>query len=155
MNSVRKQRLTIIIFLMIGISIAIGLALYALRQNINLYYTPTQVSQGKVPVGRTFRLGGLVEKNSVHFSDKKLDVSFVLTDTAKKVTVDYHGILPDLFREGQGIVTQGRLDASGKFIADQVLAKHDATYMPNEVRDAIKVAKQYKQQQRLNAQPKS
>ncbi len=144
MNEVRKRRLFLIIFLLLGIGTAITLALYALRQNINLYYTPTQVERGKVPQGQTFRIGGLVEKGSVHFADQGLNVSFIITDTARNVMVNYHGILPDLFRAGQGIVAQGRLNSAGIFVADQVLAKHDATYMPPEARDAIAAAKKNK-----------
>ncbi len=140
MNTRRRNRLLIIALLVAGLGTAVGLALYALKENINLFYSPTQVAKGDVPRGHTFRLGGLVEKGSVKRAEKGLTVHFVLTDGASSVPVDYEGILPDLFREGQGIVAQGRLDAAGRFEADQVLAKHDENYMPPEVADALKTA---------------
>jgi len=141
MNKYRKQKLYWLIFITLGLSIAVALALYALRQNINVFYTPSQVLQGEVPKGRTFRIGGLVEKGSVQHAQKGLSVSFMLTDTANTIKVAYLGILPDLFREGQGIVAQGKLNPEGIFIASQVLAKHDENYMPPEVRAAIASAK--------------
>src|SRR5262245_38686777 len=131
MHPLRKKRLTIILVIFFGISAATGLALYALRQNINLYYTPTQVVSGEVHPGILFRMGGIVAKNSVH-RGKDLTMIFTLTDTNNSVTVKYNGILPDLFREGQGIVAQGRLNKDQIFIADQVLAKHSADYKPRE-----------------------
>lgn len=134
-----KQRLLLVTLLVAGIGSAAALALSALQQNINLFYTPTEVSQGKAPQNATFRLGGMVVDGSVKHSDTDLEVQFDLTDTAKVVTVRYTGILPDLFREGQGIVTTGAFK-NGKFVAAQVLAKHDATYMPPEVSAALKQA---------------
>ncbi len=142
MNRLRKTRLIIVSMVIMGVGTAIGLALFALRQNINLFYTPSQVYRGKVPHDHEFRLGGIVVPGTVQHAKQGVTVDFVLTDTAHKVKVFYNGILPDLFRQGQGIVAQGRLNSKGDFIADQVLAKHDKNYMPPEVASAIKEAKQ-------------
>ena len=120
------------------IMIAVGLALYAMSKNIDLFFSPTQVDQGMAPLHHTFRLGGIVETGSVHYANKGLDVSFALTDNRHQIVVHYHGILPDLFRVGQGIVTQGHLNKHGVFIADIVLAKHGATYMPRVVQEILK-----------------
>jgi len=126
----RKKRLYFILSLLLGLSLAVGFALFALRQNINLYYTPKDVVQHEEAQGRLFRLGGMVVKGSVHRVPNSLKVSFVLTDYHARVTVLYDGVLPSLFREGQGIVAQGRLNKKGEFVADQVLAKHNADYHP-------------------------
>lgn len=135
----RRQRLILVSALLIGVGIATTLALLALRENINLFFSPTQVLAGEAPPNTSFRLGGMVVDGSVKRSpDNELTVNFDLTDTAEIVTVAYTGILPDLFREGQGIVAQGKLRADGVFHAEQVLAKHDETYMPPEVDEAIK-----------------
>ena len=122
---------------MVGCTIATGLALLALRENINLFFSPSQIVDGTAPSNTTIRLGGMVVAGSIQRGDN-LGVTFVLTDLAEQVTVTYEGILPDLFREGQGIVTQGKLDSTGRFVAQQVLAKHDETYMPPEVNDALR-----------------
>ena len=122
---------------MVGCTIATGLALLALRENINLFFSPSQIVDGTAPSNTTIRLGGMVVAGSIQRGDN-LGVTFVLTDLAEQVTVTYEGILPDLFREGQGIVTQGKLDSTGRFLAEQVLAKHDETYMPPEVNDALR-----------------
>ena len=122
---------------MVGCTIATGLALLALQENINLFFSPSQIVEGTAPSNTTIRLGGMVVAGSVQRGDN-LGVTFVLTDFAEQVTVAYEGILPDLFREGQGIVTQGKLDSTGRFVAEQVLAKHDETYMPPEVNDALR-----------------
>ena len=122
---------------MVGCTIATGLALLALRENINLFFSPSQIVDGTAPSNTTIRLGGMVVAGSIQRGDN-LGVTFVLTDLAEQVTVAYEGILPDLFREGQGIVTQGKLDSTGRFLAEQVLAKHDETYMPPEVNDALR-----------------
>ena len=122
---------------MVGCTIATGLALLALRENINLFFSPSQIEDGTAPSDTTIRLGGMVVAGSIQRGDN-LGVTFVLTDLAEQVTVAYEGILPDLFREGQGIVTQGKLDSTGRFLAEQVLAKHDETYMPPEVNDALR-----------------
>jgi cytochrome c-type biogenesis protein CcmE len=131
----RKRRLYFIITLLIGVSAAVGLALFALRQNVNLYQTPRQVAEHPLPKDQIFRLGGMVVKGSVQ-QGADLQVSFTLTDYHANVRVQYQGVLPSLFREGQGIVAQGRLDDQGVFIAEQVLAKHDANYKPPAINEA-------------------
>ncbi|MDN6872412.1 cytochrome c maturation protein CcmE [Pseudomonas citronellolis] len=138
MNPVRKKRLYIVLAIVAGVGVAVALALSALQQNINLFYTPTQIANGEAPHDTRIRAGGMVEKGSLKRSADSLDVEFVVTDFAKEVTVRYRGILPDLFREGQGIVALGKLDESGVLTADEVLAKHDEKYMPPEVTKALK-----------------
>ncbi len=138
MNPVRKQRLFIVLFIVIGVSIAGGLVMYALRDNINLFYPPEDVVAGKAPFNTDIRIGGMVLEGSVKRDSKSLAVHFVVTDYKATVAVTYHGILPDLFAEGQGAVVKGQLQPSGHFIADEVLAKHDENYMPPEVEDALK-----------------
>ncbi|MBU1283569.1 cytochrome c maturation protein CcmE [Pseudomonas sp. NPDC079086] len=137
MNPVRKKRLYIVLAIIAGVGIAVALALSALQQNINLFYTPTQIANGEAPQDTRIRAGGLVEEGSVKRSSDSLDTDFVVTDGAKSVTIRFSGILPDLFREGQGIVAMGKLDANGVLIADEVLAKHDENYMPPEVMQAL------------------
>jgi cytochrome c-type biogenesis protein CcmE len=136
-NPVRKKRLYIVLAIIAGVGIAVALALSALQQNINLFYTPTQIANGEAPQNTRIRAGGLVENGSVKRSSDSLETDFVVTDGAKSVTIRYSGILPDLFREGQGIVAMGKLDGSGVLIADEVLAKHDENYMPPEVMQAL------------------
>jgi len=138
MNPVRKKRLFIILGILAGVGVAVGLALSALQQNINLFYTPTQIAAGEAPQDTRIRAGGMVKEGSVSRSADSLDVQFVVTDFAKDVTIRYRGILPDLFREGQGIVALGRLNEEGVLVADEVLAKHDEKYMPPEVTKALK-----------------
>lgn len=138
MNPLRKKRLIIIVGLLVGLGVAVGLALSALKQNINLFYTPTQIADGDAPKDTRIRAGGMVEKGSLVRSADSLDVRFVVTDFHKHVTITYRGILPDLFREGQGIVALGKIDADGVVEADQILAKHDEKYMPPEVSKALK-----------------
>ena len=133
----RRQRLVLVGLIVVGCTIATGLALLALRENINLFFSASQIVEGTAPSNTTIRLGGMVVAGSVQRGDN-LGVTFVLTDLAEQVTVTYEGILPDLFREGQGIVTQGKLDSTGRFVAEQVLAKHNETYMPPEVNDALR-----------------
>mgnify|MGYP001431947218 FL=1 len=128
--------------LVLGVAVSISLALIALNKNINLFFSPTQVSAGEAPLSNTFRLGGMVVPGSVRRPEDGLIVAFDLTDTVEAVTVVYKGILPDLFRENQGIVAQGRLLTDGTFEAQQVLAKHDENYMPPEVADALEKARQ-------------
>jgi len=140
MKPMRKRRLIFIASIVIGLSSAIGLALYAVSNSVNLFYAPLDVAQGKAPVGPLIRIGGLVEKGSVSRNPKNLKVKFTITDNAEHVVVYYEGILPDLFREGQGIVTLGHLQKNGQFEATEVLAKHDETYMSPEVAAAIKKA---------------
>ena len=137
MHPIRKKRLTIDLFLLVGLAIAVGLTTYALRQNINLFYDPTQISAGEAPVDVRIRAGGMVEEGSVLRDPDSLMVEFKVTDFNASVPIQYTGILPDLFAEGQGVVAIGRLNESGRFVADQVLAKHDENYMPPEVADAL------------------
>ena len=140
MNAVRKQRLILVISILVGLAIACGLMFYALRQNINLFFTPQQVMAGEAPLDTQMRVGGLVEVGSVVRDQETLDMQFVLTDGKGRFTVHYQGILPDLFREGQGIVANGTLISTNRFEAEEVLAKHDETYMPPEVQDALEKA---------------
>jgi len=140
MHPKRKKRLTLILFLVAGVGTAVGLLMYSLSQNINLFMTPTQMANGEAPVGRTVRAGGLVVAGSVERSAEGLGASFRVTDGAAEVTITYDGILPDLFREGQGIVALGQMGADGVFVASEVLAKHDENYMPPEVKDALEKA---------------
>lgn len=140
MRAVRKKRMQLVIFLALGAAVAVAIVLYALRQNINLFFTPTQIAAGEAPIGREIRAGGLVVDGSVNRSDESLYVEFTITDTAAQVVVAYDGILPDLFREGQGIIAEGKLDENGVVQASQVLAKHDEEYMPPEIKKAMEEA---------------
>jgi cytochrome c-type biogenesis protein CcmE len=121
-----------------GVSIAGALALSAFRQNVTFYFIPSEVAAGKVPVGESVRLGGMVTRGSFRRVPGSLDVRFVVTDSHHDVPVTYDKVLPDLFREGAGVVAHGRLRADGTFVADEVLAKHDEKYMPPKVADALK-----------------
>jgi cytochrome c-type biogenesis protein CcmE len=136
----QRNRLVLIALIVVGVGIAVSLALVALRENINLFYSPTQIAAGEAPRSHAFRVGGIVAEGSVRRATEGLKVNFDVTDGAHTVTVAYEGILPDLFREGQGIIAQGRFGADGAIVADQVLAKHDENYMPPEVADALKTA---------------
>ena len=139
MNPKRKQRLILISAMVIGVVVAVGLILLALNENINHYFDPTQVVAGEAPQDHTFRIGGMVVDGSVQREIGELQVRFGLTDYQKTVTVTYDGILPDLFREGQGVVALGKLK-DGVFVAEEVLAKHDENYMPPEVAASLKKA---------------
>ena len=141
MNSARYKRLGGLLLLIAAISVVVFLVLYALSQNINLFYTPSQVAHGEAPLHAHFRVGGLVVAGSVHRDPQGLGVSFDLSDTVSVVHVRYEGILPDLFREGQGIVAEGEMQTADSFVANTVLAKHDENYMPPEVSAAIDKAK--------------
>lgn len=140
MHPQRKQKLFIILFMLGGIALAVGLMLVALKENINLFYTPTQIAAGEAPINRTIRAGGMVVEGSVSRVKDGLTVSFGVTDGKEIVTIEFDGILPDLFREGQGIVALGQLDENNVFTASEVLAKHDENYMPPEVADALEKA---------------
>ena len=140
MHPIRKQRLKIVLFIVAGFGLAIGLALFALQENINLFYSPTQIVKGEAPQGTLIRAGGMVVEGSVKRDPQSLKVAFQITDYAETVDVEYDGILPDLFREGQGIVAQGRLGVGNRLAASEVLAKHDENYMPPEVTDALEQA---------------
>ncbi len=138
MRIIKQKRLGLILLMVAGISIATFFGLRAFNDNLMYFFSATDVIEGKAPKDHLFRLGGMVVKGSVVRQPSGLTVRFVLTDMAKEVTVEYTGILPDLFREGQGIVANGKLDANGIFIAQEVLAKHDENYMPPEVAGSMK-----------------
>ncbi|UXI00554.1 cytochrome c maturation protein CcmE [Photobacterium sp. TY1-4] len=143
MNPRRKKRLTLIVALVVGLGATVGLMLYALNQNMDLFYTPTELVQGKPDgtkpsVGQRLRIGGMVVDGSVSRDPNSLKVSFQVADIGPAVTVVYDGILPDLFREGQGIVAQGVLVDATTIEAHEVLAKHDEEYMPPEIAEAMK-----------------
>jgi cytochrome c-type biogenesis protein CcmE len=133
----RHKRLAIIAVGVVGLTVAALFVLNAFRSNLVFFYSPTEVLSGAAPKDRTFRIGGLVEKGSVQRSADGLKVDFIVTDMNKRLPIHYEGALPDLFREGQGIVAQGRLSDKGQFIAKEVLAKHDENYMPPEVAKAL------------------
>jgi len=137
----RKKRLFFIIFLIAGVTLAAGFAMYAFNQNLMFYFSPTDVKAGKAPVDKLFRMGGMVVEGTFKKEPETLKVHFDLTDYEKTVSVEYEGILPDLFREGQGIISRGKLNAQGVFIAEEVLAKHDENYMPPEVAESLEKAK--------------
>ena len=136
MNPKRRTRLIIVLFLLVGAGVSVTLVLLALNENINMFYPQEAVVAGDAPVGAKIRAGGMVLEGTVDRDEESLDVSFVLTDyVGSEFTVFYSGILPDLFREGQGIIVQGTLNDQGEFRANQVLAKHDENYMPPELAD--------------------
>ena len=136
----RKKRLYLVALVLLGVAGATALFLTAFQENIILYHSPTEVAQDKVPDGRKFRVGGLVKEGSVDRSDESLKVRFTVTDTAHDVPIVYDGVLPDLFKEGQGIVANGTLNGDGVFVAEKVLAKHDENYMPPEVAESLEKA---------------
>ena len=140
MHPQRKKKLYLILFLVAGVGIAIGLLMYSLSQNVNLFKSPSEIAAGEAAVGVTMRAGGLVKKGSVERSNVDLSVRFIVTDGQHDLTIVYDGMLPDLFREEQGIVALGKLREDGVFEASEVLAKHDETYMPPEVKDAVEKA---------------
>jgi len=134
----RRKRLFVVLGILGGVAASVSLAVMASRENIMFYYDPSQVVAGKAPAAKRFRIGGMVVKGSVTRTPGDLQVRFVLTDFAHQVPVEYTGVLPDLFREGQGIIAHGTLNANGAFVADEVLAKHDEKYMPPEVAASLK-----------------
>jgi cytochrome c-type biogenesis protein CcmE len=136
----RHKRLILVGVAVVGVGVAASLAISALRSNIAYFFTPSQVLAHEAPKDRVFRLGGLVEKGSLDRQHDGLTVTFTVTDMAKSMKVSYTGILPDLFGEGQGVVTKGRMGQDGVFYADEVLAKHDSSYMPPEVASGLKTA---------------
>ena len=140
MNPKRRKLLFTAIFIVLGTGTAVGLVIAAFQQNLMYFYSPMQVEKGEAPENRSFRVGGLVVVGSVNRDPNSLAVRFDLTDTVENITVTYDGILPDLFREGQGIIANGKLDRNGIFVASEVLAKHDENYMPREIADAIEEA---------------
>jgi len=144
MKAHRKQRLILIVLMLVGIGLAATFALKAFNENLMYFFSTTDVVEGKAPKDTLFRLGGMVVKGSVERPGADMLVRFKLSDFSKEVTVEYSGILPDLFREGQGIVAKGRLDQRGVFVAEEVLAKHDENYMPPEVAGSLKKAPEAK-----------
>jgi cytochrome c-type biogenesis protein CcmE len=136
----RHRRLGIVFTGLVGLGIATALVLNALEGNLSYFFSPTEVAAGEAPKERVFRLGGLVEEGSVMREEGQIEINFVVTDMAERVKVSYSGILPDLFAEGQGVVAQGRMSSDNVFVADEVLAKHDETYMPPEVAAALEAA---------------
>lgn len=134
----RHKRLALIGIGLAGLGVAAALVLNAFQNNLVFFFSPTQVAAKEAPVQKTFRIGGLVQQGSLKREDDGLTVRFIVTDLANSMPVIYTGVLPDLFKEGKGVVAQGRLGPDGTFHADQVLAKHDENYMPPEAADAIK-----------------
>jgi len=138
MTPARKRRLYLVLGIVAGVAIAGALALTAFKKNVMFFYDPSQVAAGQVKPGERFRLGGMVEKGSVQRTPGSLEIRFTVTDFAHDLPVKYDKVLPDLFREGQGVVAHGRIDKDGVFIADEVLAKHDEKYMPPQVAKSLK-----------------
>ena len=137
----RHKRFSFILVALLGLMFASFLVLKAFKKNLVFFYTPTQVVKGEVPLNTDFRIGGLVKSGSLTHQDNGLEVHFVVTDTVSDTNVVYTGILPDLFKEGKGVVAEGKVDKGGVFIAKNVLAKHDENYMPPEAAEALKRAK--------------
>ena len=136
----RHKKLTIIITSVAALSLSAALVLDAFQSNLVFFFSPTQVAANEAPQGKSFRIGGLVEEGSVKRQSDGVTINFVVTDTAKVIPVVYTGILPDLFKEGKGVVAQGKLTSNGIFRADEVLAKHDENYMPPEAAEALEQA---------------
>lgn len=137
----RSKRAMLLAGALAALTLAAWFVLSAFQKNLVFFFSPSEILAGEVPTGRSFRIGGMVEAGSVQRPGDGLTVHFVVTDTTQRVPVLYSGILPDLFREGQGVVAQGRMDEQGRFVADQVLAKHDENYMPPEAAEAMARAK--------------
>jgi cytochrome c-type biogenesis protein CcmE len=121
-----------------GVVVAVGLGFRAFQENLSYFFSPSDVAAGKAPAGRAFRLGGMVVNDSVQRETGSLTIDFTVTDFANTVPVRYTGVLPDLFKEGKGVVVRGQVGTDGRFVAQEVLAKHDENYMPPEVKDALK-----------------
>ena len=136
MNQTQKRRLTIVAVVAVSAALAVSLAVYALQQNMNYLLTPSQVQSGQAAGYKTFRLGGMVKRGSIHRSDNSLKTTFIVIDADGAMPVEYTGILPDLFRDDQSVIATGHLDHA-EFVATEVLAKHDETYMPKELKDAM------------------
>ena len=146
MHPIRKQRLQIVLLIVVASSLAAGLIAYMLGQNANYFFTPSQVLQGEAPENVNIRAGGMVVQGSIERSVDSLDVSFLVTDGLGNLKVSYSGILPDLFAEGEAAIATGKLSADKVLRASQVLAKHDENYTPPEVADAMNQAYKLKQQ---------
>jgi len=142
MTPKRKQKLWLLGLMLGGVSLAVGLTLYALSSNINLFFAPTQIIAGEAPLDREIRAGGMVVEGSVQRDTESLQVRFAVTDNNEEIWITYDKILPDLFREGQGVVAVGRLNDRQELMATEVLARHDENYMPPEVADALEAAGQ-------------
>ena len=138
----RSRRKVLVLAIVFGVAVSTVLGLTAFEENLLYFYSPTQVKSGDAPQAHTFRVGGVVVDGSVKRAPDSLTVQFDVTDNEESMTVEYTGILPDLFREGQGIVAMGSFNSDGRFVADEVLAKHDENYMPPEVADALKAAEE-------------
>ena len=133
----RRKRLLAVVAILAGVGAATALAMLAFQDNLLYFYNPSQVLAGDAPSGRTFRIGGMVTEGSLKRTEGTLQVRFVVTDYQHSIPVHYEGLLPDLFREGQGVIAHGKLSDSGEFVADEVLAKHDENYMPPEVAESL------------------
>lgn len=152
MHPIRKQRLQVVLLIVIASSLAAGLIVYMLGQNANYFFTPAQVLQGEAPKNVTIRAGGMVVEGSIERSSDSLDVSFLVSDGLADLKISYSGILPDLFAEGEAAIATGKLDDDKVLQASQVLAKHDENYTPPEVADAMKQAYELKQQGQYQSQ---
>jgi cytochrome c-type biogenesis protein CcmE len=153
MNPTRKRRMTIVLLVVAAAAVAIGLTVFALQQNMNYLLTPSQVQSGQATNYKSFRLGGMVKAGSVQRAKDSLKVSFIVIDAGGAMPVEYTGILPDLFRDNQSVIATGRMD-DGHFVANEVLAKHDETYMPKELKDAMAKAHENKKIDESAAQDK-
>ncbi|KJK04153.1 cytochrome C biogenesis protein CcmE [Burkholderiaceae bacterium 26] len=142
----RQRRLGILLAALVCAGAATALTLNAFRSNLVFFFSPSQIAAKEAPVAQIFRLGGLVERGSIQRERDGMTIRFIVTDTARGVPVVYHGLLPDLFREGKGVVARGRLGEDGVFVANEVLAKHDENYMPPEAADAVRRAAQVNEQ---------
>ena len=140
----RRKRMIAVAVLMTGMAITAVLLISAFRQNLLYFYTPTQIANGEAAIDKGIRIGGLVKDGSLQRTDGTLEIRFLVTDKVNDIPVQYSGILPDLFREGQGIVARGKMDTDGVFVAEEILAKHDENYMPPEAQDALDAAKTLK-----------
>lgn len=149
----RQRRMALVFGIIAGVSVAGALALSAFRSNVTFFFDPTKVAEGQVKPGEHFRLGGMVTKGSVKREPGSLEVRFVVTDFKNDVPVSFTGVLPDLFREGTGVVAHGHLDSQGTFVADEVLAKHDENYMPPEVAKSLKRRHGEAREEALNSPP--
>jgi cytochrome c-type biogenesis protein CcmE len=154
MNPTRKRRLTLVIVVAVAAALAIGLVVYALQQNMNYLFTPSQVQSGQAAQYKTFRLGGMVKAGSIQRSKSSLEVTFTVVDADGAMPVEYTGILPDLFRDNQSVIATGHMEGA-RFVATEVLAKHDETYMPKELKDAMAKAHAQAKVKEAVAQDKS
>jgi cytochrome c-type biogenesis protein CcmE len=138
----RQQRMVLIAGVLVGVAVAVGFGVRAFQENLSYFFSPSDVAAGKAPTGRAFRLGGMVVNDSVQRQSGSLTIDFTVTDFAHTVPVRYTGVLPDLFKEGKGVVVRGEVGPDGRFVAKEVLAKHDENYMPPEVKDALAKTRQ-------------